>query len=100
MSSATVTLAGPDLEIIPTGAALGAELRGVDLGRVDNAGFAAIHQAWLAHSVLLFRGQSLEPEALIAFSRRRRPMDAPANLSADETAKLQALLDEPSEPLR
>lgn len=59
----------------PTGAALGAEFRDVDLREVDDATFAAIHQAWLDHAVLLFRGQRLTPEELIAFSRRFGPLD-------------------------
>lgn len=68
-------LEGGGLTVLPTGAALGAEVRGVDLRRIDDAGFAAIHAAWLAHSVLLFRGQSLDTEALIAFSRRFGDLD-------------------------
>lgn len=59
----------------PTGRALGAEVRGVDLRRVADATFAAIHRAWLDHQVLLFRGQSLTDEALIAFSRRFGELD-------------------------
>jgi taurine dioxygenase len=66
MSSAQA-LAGPT--VVPTGAALGAEIRGIDLRQVNAAAFDAIHQAWLDHSVLLFRGQSLSPDDLIAFSR-------------------------------
>lgn len=63
------------IEIVPTGAALGAEVSGIDLRQVDDPGFAAIHAAWLAHSVLLFRGQSLTPDDLIAFSRRFGGLD-------------------------
>lgn len=57
------------IEVMPTGAALGAEIRGIDLRHVDAGQFEAIHRAWLDHSVLLFRGQSLSPDELIAFSR-------------------------------
>jgi len=64
-----------DIEVMATGAALGAELRGVDLRRIDDADFAAIHRAWLEHSVLLFRGQSLDDADLIAFSRRFGTLD-------------------------
>jgi len=63
------------VRIRPSGAALGAEYRGVDLRTVDDAEFAAIHQAWLDHSVLLFRGQTLNPDDLIAFSRRFGGLD-------------------------
>lgn len=63
------------IETIPTGAALGAEIRGIDLRHVSPADFAAIHQAWLDHSVLLFRGQNLTPDDLIAFSRNFGDLD-------------------------
>lgn len=63
------------IETIPTGAALGAEIRGIDLRHVTPADFTAIHQAWLDHSVLLFRGQSLTPDDLIAFSRNFGDLD-------------------------
>ncbi|MBK1657286.1 TauD/TfdA dioxygenase family protein [Paracraurococcus ruber] len=64
-----------DPELVPTGAALGAELRGVDLRRLDAAAFAALLDAWHRHSVLLVRGQSLSPDDLIAFSRRFGALD-------------------------
>jgi taurine dioxygenase len=59
----------------PTGAALGAEMLGIDLRTIDDETFAAIHQAWIDHQVLLFRGQSLTDESLIAFSRRFGGLD-------------------------
>ena len=75
--SATTTTPIQDgaVTVVPTGAALGAEIRGVDLRRVTDAQFAAIHQAWLDHSVLLFRGQTLSDDELIAFSRRFGDLD-------------------------
>ena len=63
------------LEVVPTGAALGAEIQGVDLRRIDDATFAAIHRAWIAHAVLLFHGQALTDDDLIAFSRRFGALD-------------------------
>jgi taurine dioxygenase len=63
------------LEVIPTGAALGAEVRGVDLRDLDDAGFARVMRAWHDHSVLLFRDQSLSDQDLIAFSRRLGDLD-------------------------
>lgn len=63
------------IEIVPTGAALGAELRGIDLRLVDDATFAAIHRAWNDHLVLLVRGQRLSDDDLIAFSRRFGALD-------------------------
>ena len=64
------------IEIIPTGAALGAEVRGIDLREVDAQAFAAIHRAWIDHLVLLFRGQTLNDDDLIAFSRRFGELDS------------------------
>src|SRR5438477_2237935 len=58
------------LEIVPTGAALGADIRGVDLRSIDESVFAAIYEAWLDHAVVLFRNQHLADEDLIAFSQR------------------------------
>jgi taurine dioxygenase len=63
------------LAIFPTGAALGAEIRGLDLKTLTEADFEAVHRAWLDHSVLLFRGQRLSDHDLIAFSRRFGSLD-------------------------
>jgi taurine dioxygenase len=63
------------IQVVATGAALGAEVRGVDLRRIDDSAFAAIHRAWLDHLVLLFRGQDLDDDDLIAFSRRFGDLD-------------------------
>jgi taurine dioxygenase len=62
-------------EVIPTGRALGAEVRGVDLNDLDDAAFGRLVQAWHDHSVLLLRGQSLSDLELIAFSRRLGDLD-------------------------
>jgi taurine dioxygenase len=62
-------------DVIPSGAALGAEVAGVDLREVDDAAFARIYQAWLDHAVLLFRDQQLGDADLIAFSRRFGALD-------------------------
>jgi len=63
------------IKVIPTGAALGAEIRGVDLRDFDTARFTAIERAWHAHQVVLIRGQSLSDHDLIAFSRRFGALD-------------------------
>jgi taurine dioxygenase len=61
--------------VIPTGKALGAEIQGIDLRTVDSNDFAGIYRAWLDYSVLLFRGQKLTDEDLIAFSERFGDLD-------------------------
>lgn len=63
------------ITLAPAGAALGAEIRGADLRRLDEQEFAAIRRAFTAHSVLLFRGQTLSDDDLIAFSRRFGELD-------------------------
>ena len=58
------------LEVVPQSAALGAELRGIDLGRpLDDETAAAIRRAFLEHQVILFRDQRLDPQHLLAVSR-------------------------------
>jgi taurine dioxygenase len=66
---------GVPMVVVPTGRALGAEIEGIDLRALDGAAFQDIHRAWLAHEVLLFRGQRLDDDALIAFSRRLGELD-------------------------
>jgi taurine dioxygenase len=61
--------------IVPTSGGLGAEIRGVDLRRLGEDAFHAIHRAWLDNLVLLFRGQELTDAELIAFSRRFGELD-------------------------
>jgi taurine dioxygenase len=63
------------LDVVPTGAVLGAEVRGVDLRNIDEGTFGHLMQAWHQHSVLLIRGQSLNDQELISFSRRLGDLD-------------------------
>ncbi len=54
---------------------LGAEIAGVDLADPgSNTAFAAGHEACLEQSVLVFRDQSLQPDQLVACSRRFGPL--------------------------
>ncbi len=53
-----------------------AEFRGVDLtGPLDDANFGEILDAFNEHSVLLFRGQKLDDDQQVAFSRRFGPLE-------------------------
>ena len=66
------------VEIHPSGAALGAEVRGIDLSRpLLPEDRKAVHAAWLEHLVLLFRGQTLSDHQLIAFSRTFGDLEFP-----------------------
>lgn len=59
------------IEIIPTGAALGAEIRGVDLAEpLDDASFAAIERAYDEYGVIFFRDQRITPSQQVGFTRR------------------------------
>jgi taurine dioxygenase len=74
-STSARPIAASAVDVIPTGAALGATVSGVDLREVGDAAFARIMQAWHDHSVLLLRDQRLLDQELIAFSRRLGDLD-------------------------
>ena len=63
------------MTIIPSGAALAAEIQNVDLKNLSDRDFIEINAAWLGHLVILFRHQQLSVEDLIAFSRRFGELD-------------------------
>lgn len=72
------------MEIKRLSHALGAEVIGLDLTRPLSEGdFAAVHQAFLDHGVLLFRGQAVTREQHIAFSRRFGELDIDKSPDAD-----------------
>lgn len=57
------------VEIVSTGAAIGAEVKGVDLSQpLDEAIFAKIETAFDEFGVLIFRDQKIMPEQQVAFS--------------------------------
>jgi taurine dioxygenase len=58
------------IDVQPIAGALGAEIRGVDLGTLDDATFTEIKAAWLQHLVVFFRDQRISPEQQIAFAKR------------------------------
>ena len=59
------------IEVIPTGAAIGAEISGVNLAQpLDNATFAAVENAYNTRGVIFFRDQGLTPSQQVAFTRR------------------------------
>ena len=58
------------LQVVRQSAALGAEIRGVDLRRpVDDATASAIRRAFLEHQVVFFRDQQLRPRQILAFAK-------------------------------
>lgn len=65
-------------EVIPTGAPLGAEIRGVDLSHpLDEETVSGIKAAWDEHLVLRFRGQQINDRNLMAFSKHFGELDPP-----------------------
>ena len=59
------------IEIVPTNAVLGAEIRGVDLARpLDEATFCEIERAFNTNAVIFFRDQRITPPQQVAFTRR------------------------------
>jgi taurine dioxygenase len=64
------------ITVRPSGKALAADIEGVDLSKaLDEATFAAILDAWSAHLVLRFRGQTLSDLDLERFSAMLGPLD-------------------------
>jgi taurine dioxygenase len=68
-----------NIEVIPTGAALGAEIRGMDLSQpVPEAAKAKLRQAWADHLVLLWRGQRLPDISFLKAAEIFGPTKEPA----------------------
>jgi taurine dioxygenase len=65
------------IEVHHSGAALGHEIRGVDIAAgVSDTDFAQIEKAFDESGVVVIRGQQLTPEQQIAFSRRFGELEA------------------------
>jgi taurine dioxygenase len=74
-----------EVRVRPTGAALAADVEGVDLaGGLTPETMAAIEKAWADHLVLRFRNQGLSDDDLMRFSRHFGELDwAPVAASKD-----------------
>jgi taurine dioxygenase len=80
------------LEVVPTGKAVGAEIRGVDLSKPVPAALAdALRDAWTEHLVLLFRDQKLEPDDYMAAASIFGTPQEGANKRYYEMAKKKSL---------
>jgi taurine dioxygenase len=58
------------LEVVPMNAALGAEIRGVDLARLDDATFQDVHDVWLDNLLVVFRRQKMVAQDLVNLVHR------------------------------
>ena len=56
------------VELRPLSGALGAEILGLDVTRLDAGGIAWLHEALLEHQLLAIRGQQLEPGSFSDFA--------------------------------
>ena len=61
------------IEVLPLAAAMGAEIRGVDLARLSNEQFAEIEAALFRHKMIYVRGQTLSHDEHEAFSLKFGP---------------------------
>ena len=64
------------VQVIPSGAALGADIIGCDIRSLDDDAFAVVKQAWLDHLVLRVRGQAVDDPAHMSFARRFGQLEA------------------------
>ena len=58
------------IQVRRLGKQIGAEILGVDVKTLDDAGFAAIYRAWLDYNVVVVPGQELRIEDFLRYSRR------------------------------
>src|SRR6266478_8058249 len=85
------------IEVRPTGAALGADIDGVELAQELSAETVeAIKQAWGDHLVLRFRGQKLDDDQLMRFSAHFGELDlapviAAARVKAADGTEVEAV---------
>jgi taurine dioxygenase len=64
-----INAGSPSVTVKPLVPAIGARVDGVNLARVDDTQFAALHAALIKHHVIFVRGQQLDNAALLAFAR-------------------------------
>ncbi len=69
-ATATAPMQTGPIEVVPCRAALGGEVRGIDLTTIDDAIFDRLHDIWLEHLLLVFRGQRFSADDLVTLVRR------------------------------
>ncbi|MDB5862723.1 MAG: hypothetical protein JWO70_529 [Betaproteobacteria bacterium] len=84
----TSVLSPSAVRVVPTQAALGAEVRCDDVRTLSDAELALVHRAALDHLVILIRGQTLTDPELIDFGRHFGALDlAPYAKTGKEKAR-------------
>ena len=56
------------IQIIPLAAAVGAEIKGIDVSNIDKQEFEAVNKALIEFGVIYFREQSLTPSQQLKFA--------------------------------
>lgn len=79
--------ASSSIDIQPINAALGAEIKDIDLKDIDDALFAEIRQAWLDNLVVVIRGQNINDDEQIRFSRFFGELDEVPPVSVGQKAR-------------
>ncbi len=83
---------------VPLSGALGAEMPGTDLARLDEAEFSDVYQAFLGHQVLVFRDQMLDAQAYLAIARRfGAPVPYPFATGIDDHPEITVIIKEPEQ---
>jgi taurine dioxygenase len=90
IATADGTATGSDVRAIPADAALGAEIRGVDLACIDESTFARLHALWLEHLLLVFRGQHMSADDLVTLVKRFGTPVTSSNLHKRDLAERTA----------
>lgn len=85
-----MTAATIPFTVVPSGAALGAEIRGIDLTRIDDATFRELHRVWLDNLLLCFRGQKFAAEDLVTLVKRFGTPVSSSNLHKRDLAERTA----------
>ncbi len=58
------------ITVKPIAGAMGAEIEGIDLAKLDDRSFAEIHRAFLENNAIFFRDQTLTPAQYLGFAKR------------------------------
>ncbi len=71
------------IEVVPFDGPLGAEIKGVDVTKVNDAAFSEIQQALYNHLVILFRDQDIDDPKFLKFARYFGEIDLPRKTRID-----------------
>ncbi len=82
------------IKVCPISGALGAEIKGVDIGRpLKRETISEIRQAFLDHLVIFFRNQELTPQEQLAFAQQfGQPMEYPQMKGLPECPLITAVI--------